>query len=758
VIRVKTSLLLLFLLALLGLSCQRSPQEKAAGYLGSGKKYLDHKDYARATIQFRNAARLLPKDAEPQYQLGLAYLGAGDLNAAVAALFRATQLDPRHVGARVKIAGLLARSSDSAEVKEGEKRMRELLVSSPGNTEALDVLALSELRLGDIDNAEKHLHEALRRLPTSLSSSKELAVVYLRRRDFRSAEDVLKKAQAAAPQLADTSVAIGQFYLFTGRLVDAEAAFQSALRLSPTDPSALLGFAAVETGLGKNAQAEDSYRKLAGLSDKRYQHLHAAYLFAQGQREAATKEFEKLAKASPNDRDARNRVVAAYIVSGRIADAEKALGSALKSNPNDVDALLQRSQILARSGKDQEAENDLNRVIHFRPDSAGAHYVLAQIYRSRGNRSRENAELSEVLRFNPGFLQARTELAQLLALSGSPKGALDVLSNVPEAQKNNLTVLLERNVANLAAGDHAAFREGVAQALRVARTPDTLLQDVVAKFIDKDYAGARASVDEALKLAPENLRALQAKVYTYTVQNQRKAAVEFLAEYAAQSKSAAVQEYAGEWLWSQGAHDLGRGALMRAKTTDPQDLRADVALAHADLSEGKLDRARATLMRVLAADPGNFSARILLASLETQAENPQEAIEQYRRALQQQPHNPLVLNNLAYLLAWKGNQADQALPYAQQALELNPGSADAAGTLGWVLFKMGLYREALPLLTQAASQDRDSTQPNVAIRRYHLAMTYLKLGDKRKGLEALRQALEKNPNLEEARMAQALLR
>jgi len=197
---------------------------------------------------------------------------------------------------------------------------------------------------------------------------------------------------------------------------------------------------------------------------------------------------------------------------------------------------------------------------------------------------------------------------------------------------------------------------------------------------------------------------------------------------------------------------------MRAKTRDPQDVRAEVALANADLTEGKLDQARATLTRVLAADSGNLSARVLLASLETRARNTQAAIEQYRQALQHQPRNRLVLNNLAYLLADKASQPDQALPYAQQALELDPGNANAAGTLGWVYFRKGLYREALPLLTRAVAEDRDSTQPNAVIRRYHLAMTYLKLGDKQTGLDILAPALQQNPNLEEARMAQTLLR
>lgn len=752
-----SAILVLLILVLSGAACKRSPQEEAARFLGSGQTFMERKDYARAALQFRNAARILPKDAEPEYKLGLAYFGAANWNEAAAALFRATQLNPKHTGARVKLAELMARSGDPATVKEGEKRMQELLADSPDNPDALNTLALSELALGEFQDAERHFQESLRKLPGNLSSIVELAVTRLRRKDLQGAEEVLRKAQAAAPQSTDIAVALGQFYVLTSRWPDAETAFETALRIAPGDPGALLGLAAMETRLGKKEQAEQTYRKLAGLPDKRYQHVHAAYLFAEGQREAGIREFEQIVKADKGDRANRTRLVTAYLATGQIAAAESLLSAALKANSKDTDALLQRSQILAGSGKSREEENDLNQVLHFKPDSAEAHYLLAHIYESRGDRARQNAALSEALRYNPGFLQARVELAQQFALSGSPRAALDALNAAPEAQQRNPMVLLERNLANYAAGDRAAFREGVAQALRVSRTPDTLLQGVIVKFSDRDYAGARALLDEVLKQAPDNLRAVKAEGYTYTVQNQPKEAARFLTEYAARSKSAAVQEYVGEWLWSQGDHDQARATFIRSKNIDAHYVPADFALAKADLAEGRLDQARTTLTRVLAADSANFTGQVLMASLETTADNPQAAIEYYRKALEQQPRNPLVLNNLAYLLVDKANQPAEALTYAQQALEVAPGSANAAGTLGWVFYRKGLYENAVLYLQQAVTSDGASSQPNAAVRKFHLAMAYMKLGERDRALKVLGPALQANPRLPEAGMAQQVL-
>ncbi len=55
-------------------SCSRTPQQREARYLELGKKMLEKKDYARASLDFRNAIQVMPGDAEPYYQLGLTYL------------------------------------------------------------------------------------------------------------------------------------------------------------------------------------------------------------------------------------------------------------------------------------------------------------------------------------------------------------------------------------------------------------------------------------------------------------------------------------------------------------------------------------------------------------------------------------------------------------------------------------------------------------------------------------------------------------
>jgi Tfp pilus assembly protein PilF len=116
--------------------------------------------------------------------------------------------------------------------------------------------------------------------------------------------------------------------------------------------------------------------------------------------------------------------------------------------------------------------------------------------------------------------------------------------------------------------------------------------------------------------------------------------------------------------------------------------------------------------------------------------------------LETDPSNVQALNNAAYLLADYAHKPDEALKYAQRAKELSPESASVDDTLGWVLYKKGLYSAAITHLEQASNKLKVQVVP-----QYHLSMAYFKSGDNRRGSQVLQTALQRNPNVPEAAMA-----
>ena len=109
-------------------------------------------------------------------------------------------------------------------------------------------------------------------------------------------------------------------------------------------------------------------------------------------------------------------------------------------------------------------------------------------------------------------------------------------------------------------------------------------------------------------------------------------------------------------------------------------------------------------------------------------------------------------NNLAFLLAEKDKNIDEALELARMAKERSPVDPNIMDTLGWVYYKKGLYDSAI-------SEFNDCLQklPDNATVIYHLGMAYYKKGDSEKARSNLEKALSLNKKFSGADEAKRVL-
>ena len=97
-------------------------------------------------------------------------------------------------------------------------------------------------------------------------------------------------------------------------------------------------------------------------------------------------------------------------------------------------------------------------------------------------------------------------------------------------------------------------------------------------------------------------------------------------------------------------------------------------------------------------------------------------VAHYLKALDLEPTNVVVMNNLANVLSSSLGRYDDAAFWAQKALALAPASAVVEDTLGWIYFKQGKYDAALPYLEKSLiALDRP-------VAHYHLAGALFKAG------------------------------
>jgi tetratricopeptide (TPR) repeat protein len=730
--------------------CARTPEQRRDRFIARGKERLEKKDYLRALLEFRNAAQVMPKDAEPYYQIGMASLASGDARSALVAFRQTLDRDPKHAGAQLAVAQLMIMTGDQEYLKNAQARLKELRQANPNDVKVLNSLALTELKMGNNDTAAVDAEQVLAKAPRELDASVTLAQAKLLERDFQGAEQALKNACEAAPGAPAPRTTLGKFYRTLNRPGEAEAQFQYALQLDAKYAPALVALATLQNAAGRKQEAEQTLKRLSSLPEKTYQPVYGMFLFENGRRDEAIAEFKRLAKQAPDDRAARTRLVTAYIEVGRTADARGILENAISKNSKDADALLQRSEMLRDAGEYNQAEADLNQVMRLMPNSAEVHYLAGKLHGARGATRRQRDELSEAIRLSPYLLPARLELAQALLASKNSRTALELLNSTPPVQKDNVSVRVMSNWAHWSAGDFTAARKGVNEGLARIRHPELLVQDGLLKLRAGDSAAARTSLEEALKLNPSDTRALAALGQSYVAHKQNQQAVDKVKEYVARSaKSAAVQEFLGVLLVSSGDRGGARAAFQAAKAADPKAVQADLSLAQMDTAERNFDSARHRLEEVLARDASNATAHLWLGNLEVAKGDYNSALARFQKVVDQDPNNTQALNNLAYLLAEHRNQPDTALKYAERARELSPEDPDLADTMGWVLYRKGLYRNALPHLELAAARSD--------VAKYHLAMAYAKTGDQARGRAVLAAALKRNPQLPEAKLAQAVL-
>jgi tetratricopeptide (TPR) repeat protein len=183
----------------------------------------------------------------------------------------------------------------------------------------------------------------------------------------------------------------------------------------------------------------------------------------------------------------------------------------------------------------------------------------------------------------------------------------------------------------------------------------------------------------------------------------------------------------------------------------PEDLKAYEHLARYFASTGRLQEAIDTYESAVAVRPQAAQLYHLLGVLYELGGNKEKAIANYEQAIRNAPNLGEAKNNLAYLFADSGQNLDRALDLAQEAKALLPDSANAADTLGWVLYQRGVPAAAISYLKEAEAGSQPDS-PSIGIVRYHLAQAYERNGDTAEAVETLDRALrDLDAQLEEVR-------
>jgi Tfp pilus assembly protein PilF len=182
--------------------------------------------------------------------------------------------------------------------------------------------------------------------------------------------------------------------------------------------------------------------------------------------------------------------------------------------------------------------------------------------------------------------------------------------------------------------------------------------------------------------------------------------------------------------------------LKKASAEDPQNIQIHKSLGEIYLLQKKIDLAEKTYQLILQKSPGDAQAHFFLGSIYDEKGRRQEAINEFKEAIKNNPQYPDALNSLGYVYAEAGINLDQAQGLIEQALKIEPDNAAYIDSLGWVYFKKGMLGESIEKLERASSLLADPVIYD------HLGDAYFKKGDTDKARAIWQKSLDLNPDQE----------
>ncbi len=230
----------------------------------------------------------------------------------------------------------------------------------------------------------------------------------------------------------------------------------------------------------------------------------------------------------------------------------------------------------------------------------------------------------------------------------------------------------------------------------------------------------------------------------------------------------------GDLLQESGDVEGARAAYQRPKPGQPEYAAAQAKLAWSYQNAGdkvgaiKLARAgaatgdsdaRLTLADLLRADEQYPEAIKLLSGLIAEAKQPDwrlyyargasyerhgdwpHAEADLQAALKLRPEEPELLNYLGYAWIDRGQRLDQALGMVQKAVAAAPRSGAIVDSLGWAYFRLGDYKKAVEKLEQAVELEAGDPEING-----HLGDAYWMVGRKDEAQFQWKRVLTLNPD------------
>ena len=269
--------------------------------------------------------------------------------------------------------------------------------------------------------------------------------------------------------------------------------------------------------------------------------------------------------------------------------------------------------------------------------------------------------------------------------------------------------------------------------------------------VEQKLPAAENWYQQALGHDPKALDALEGLANVYLAEKRPdKAIARVNAQIASSPNNSALYDLLGSLESGTGDLPAAEAALEKAAELDKNNVDARVKLGQVQAARGNLDQALASWSEGAQQNPKEAAFYIASGGVYERKHDLEKARASYEKAHALKPDNPVVANNLAYVLLETNGNLDMALEMAQSARHAMPESPNVADTLGSVFYQKGAYEAAIGMFQEAIKLSAKYKQAENPTYHYHLGQAYEKAEKPGLARQHFERALKIDPNSTDA--------
>lgn len=598
---------------------------------------------------------------------------------------------------------------------------------------------------GETAEAETAMRKAIKLAPEQIQYYSGLLLLYLRNNREDDARELLQElADAEEAPAAEKHFVMGQVYERMGDREQTEACYRKALERA-------------RDAYGQAENDEEAEKLLVSI-------LNRMALFLAGSDLAEAEELAKEAREIDPQNGASRRVYAAILAAGgteqQWQQAQQLLlrrGGGGDAPSGSLDKRLHAALLVRRGGKEnlQQAQRLLEDLIGEGDPAAVDRLLLARLYQAQAGQLRSQArELA--IDGRPDAAEERRAEADAQQMAARRQYVSLAAKDDPAAE--HVAALVEFLLGRKEYGEAERWMQQLAELapddLNVARLRARLLKatgrsdeipEMLEPVAEKRLAqvreeGPEQGTPEELQQAESRLAATVGRIYR---EAELHAAAEPWFRQAFDKRPESYFPSLAGCLAAQGqvaeAVKLCRDAVPQDDSSPKLPLVLASLVVRGTASPEELQNIEPELSAAMESHGDNLNLLSSVANIRVIEGKLDEAVKLYERALELDPENLLILNNLATILGEQEGRRDEALQHINKAIELSGPSPALLDSKGVVLFHIGRLEEARQCL-EAATWEA-GTDPRFF---FHLAATYLRLGETDRARQAFQQAQDNN--------------